>query len=87
MDPATHRAFDAHWKEWAIEQRRAGETEITVGQLREQMLGAIAGIPNMSARVRGALTWRLLLEMHELGLSLTDKLDLPYANVNPRTTP
>jgi hypothetical protein len=29
----------------------------------------------------------LLLEMHELGLSLTDKLDLPYANVNPRTTP
>jgi hypothetical protein len=87
LDPATHRAFDDQWKSWAIAQRRAGRTECSVGELRQVMFRAILGIPNISQRVQGLLTWRLALELHELGLSLDDVVDLPYANVNATGTP
>ncbi|WP_148699514.1 DUF4157 domain-containing protein [Candidatus Nitrososphaera evergladensis] len=86
LDPATHRAFDDHWKNWAIRQRRAGRVNCTVGEMRQVMFDAIEQIPNMPQRTRNVLRWRMELELNELGLGLGDSIDLPYANISPTST-
>jgi hypothetical protein len=83
LDPATHRAFDNQWKQWAIAQRRAGRTECTIGEMRRVMHAAIDNIPNMPPRVKGALAWQLDLEIQSLGLADSLPIALPYSNVKP----
>ncbi|WP_091617446.1 hypothetical protein [Amycolatopsis saalfeldensis] len=84
LDRATHAAFDQYWKDWAMEQRRNGRTEVTVSQLYAKMLDAIDQIPNMEQRTKNAMAWRLQLELfRDLGLAPTDRVTLPYANVTP----
>ncbi len=84
MDAATHRAFDAHWKSWAMNLRRGGATEINAGELYAEMLQAIEQIPGLSQRARNALAWRLQLELFaELGLSPSSPVTLPYPNIGP----
>ena len=84
MDRATHAAFDAHWKSWAQDQRRAGRDRCTVGELRTVMHAAIGQIPGMNAQQRGALTWLLDIELQKtLGLLESQTVDLPYKNIGP----
>jgi hypothetical protein len=83
LDPATHRAFDNQWKQWAIAQRRAGRTDCSIRQMRAVMHAAIDNIPNLPPKVRGALAWQLDLEINALGLADNDRVPLPYPNVNP----
>lgn len=82
LDRATHAAFDQHWKDWAMGQRRAGRTTVSVSELYAVMLDAIDQIPNMEQRVKNAMAWRLQLELfRDLGLAPTDSVTLPYPNI------
>jgi hypothetical protein len=87
MDAATHRAFDAHWKNWAIARRRAGETQCTVRELHDVMRQSIDQIPGLPQRTRDTIAWRLELEFRDLGLSDSTILDLPYPNIRPPNAP
>jgi hypothetical protein len=83
LDRATHAAFDQHWKNWAMDQRRAGRTTpVSASELYAVMLDAIDQIPKMEQRVKNAMAWRLQLELfRDLGLAPTDTVTLPYPNV------
>jgi hypothetical protein len=82
LDRATHAAFDQHWKDWAMNQRRAGRTTISTSELYAVMLDAIDRIPEMAQRTRNAMAWRLQLELfRDLGLAPADEVTLPYPNV------
>jgi len=84
MDAVMHRAFDAHWQQWAIALRRAGRVDVSVAELYAEMLSAIEQIPGMAQEARNALAWRLQLELFsELGLQPTDRVALPYPNIPP----
>jgi hypothetical protein len=84
MEPAMHRAFDAHWQQWAMRLRRTGRTDVSVAELYAEMLAAIEQIPGMAQRTRNALAWRLQLELFsELGLRPADRVTLPYRNIPP----
>ncbi|WKA26451.1 hypothetical protein [Bradyrhizobium roseum] len=83
LNASTHRAFDNHWKQWAMAQRRAGRTDCSISEMRSAMHAAIDNIPNLSPKVRGTMAWRLDLEIHELGLADGDRVPLPYSNVRP----
>jgi hypothetical protein len=84
MEPSMHRAFDAHWQQWAMALRRAGRTDVSVSELYAEMLSAIEQIPGMSQRARNTLAWRLQLELFaDLGLQPTDRVTLPYRNIPP----
>jgi hypothetical protein len=88
MDPATHRAFDNHWKNWAMAQRRLGRTRCTAGELFDIMLESIDQIPGLPQRTKNALAWRMDLEFfRDLGLSRATELDLPFANIRPGVAP
>ncbi|MEM9088863.1 MAG: hypothetical protein AAGC93_08985 [Cyanobacteria bacterium P01_F01_bin.53] len=88
MDPATHRAFDSHWKNWAKAQRRNGRTHCTAGELYDVMIESIDQIPGVPQRTKNALAWRWDIEFfRDLGLSRTTQLKLPYANIRPGATP
>ena len=84
LDRATHTAFDKFWKDWAIGQRKAGRTQVSVSELYAVMLDAIDQIPGIAQRMKNALAWRLQLELfRDLGLRPTDAVGLPYPNVKP----
>lgn len=84
LDPATHRAFDNFWKDWAKSQRRAGRTHCTAGELFNVMGQAIDQIPGLPSRTRDAIAWRLHMELfRDLGLTPDSTLELPYSNINP----
>lgn len=88
LDPATHRAFDNHWKNWAMAQRRLGRTRCTAGELFDVMLEAVDQIPGLPQRTKNALAWRMDLEFfRDLGLRPATELDLPYANIRPAAVP
>ncbi len=80
-----HAAFDQTWKDWAISQRKAGRTQVTVAELETVMQEAIDKTPSLSQRTKNALAWRLQLELYrDLGLKPTDTIELPYSNVKPQ---
>jgi hypothetical protein len=82
LEASLHRALDQHWKDWAMGQRRSGRTTCTVSELRRVMNAAIDQTPNLSPRTKGALSWRLELELfRDLGLKPEDTLELPYPNI------
>jgi polyhydroxyalkanoate synthesis regulator phasin len=84
LDPDTHRAFDSVWKDWAKNQRRAGKTHCTAGELFDVMGQAIDRIPGLPPRTRDAIAWRLHSEIFkDLGLTRDSKLELPYSNIKP----
>ena len=84
LERATHAAFDQHWKDWAMAQRRAGRTAVSTSELYAVMLDAIDQIPKLSQLTKNAMAWRLQLELfRDLGLSPTDTVTLPYPNVSP----
>jgi uncharacterized protein DUF4157 len=85
LDRDVHAALDGHWKAWAIRQRQAGRTEVSTAELYNVMLEAIDRTPGLTARVKGALSFRLQQELFkDLGLGSADKLPLPYPNVAPK---
>jgi hypothetical protein len=87
LDPATHRAFDAYWKTWAQNQRRAGQTHCRAHELYGVMLEAIDQIPGLQQRTKNAMAWQLHLEMFgDLGLRWNQDIPLPYANVPPASS-
>ena len=77
-----HRAFDAHWQQWAA-LRRADRIDVPVAELyAEALLSAIERIPSMKQRARDTLAQRLQIELFsELGLRPTDRVTLPYRNI------
>jgi Domain of unknown function (DUF4157) len=84
LPPDTHAAFDAHWKEWAMNMRRQGKTTCTAGELHKVMLDAIDQTPGMSQKTKGALAWRLHTELFkDLGLHPSTTIALPYPNIGP----
>lgn len=83
LDATTHRAFDAHWKAWAMGLRRAGRTSVTGGELLAAMRRAIEQTPGLSQRVRNTLAWRLELELREHGVTPSSPVTLPYPNIHP----
>ncbi|MEV8540151.1 hypothetical protein [Streptomyces sp. NPDC051572] len=79
-----HTAFDQHWKNWAIARRRAGDTQVSTGQLYAAMLAAIDRIPLLDQTTRNTIAWVIHRELfYDLGLSPGDLLTLPYPNVPP----
>ena len=86
LETPTHRAFDAYWKDWAMEQRRLGRTTCTVEELHTVMLDAIEQIPGLAQRTKNALAWRMEQELIALELRPGDALDLPYRNIPARPT-
>lgn len=81
---ATHKAFDDFWAKWAIAQRKAGETQVTVGRFVEILDKAIGQTPNLDAKAKGAMSWIMQNEFYrDLGLQSTDLLDLPFPNIKP----
>ena len=85
LDPATHRAFDSLWKDWAQGLRRAGRTDCSVQELHNVMVRAIEAAPNLSQATKDAMIWKLGHELYsQLGLRPTDRLVLPYPNVTPQ---
>jgi hypothetical protein len=83
----THAAFDAYWKGWAMNQRRAGRTQCTGAELQAVMIDAINQIPEMAQRTKNTLAWRLQMELGELGIGPNTTLDLPYRNIGPSGAP
>jgi hypothetical protein len=82
LERSVHGAFDRYWKDWAMDQRRMGNTTCTVSQLYSVMLDAIDQIPGLAQRAKNALAMRLQLEIfRDLGLQPTDTLELPYKNI------
>lgn len=79
MDPATHRAFDNHWKNWAHAQP-SGRTTFTVAEMRGVMHAAVDQIPNLTPGQRGAVAWQLELELFGLGLNDASIVRIPYSD-------
>jgi hypothetical protein len=85
LDPATHRALDSLWKEWAQGLRSAGRTDCSVQELHNVMVRAIEAAPNLSQATKDAMIWKLGHELYsQLGLRPTDRLMLPYPNFTPK---
>ena len=81
---ATHKAFDDYWKQWAIAQRQAGATHVTVERFVGIVDRAIQQTPNIDAKTKGAMSFVLQKEFYrDLGLKPTDLIPLPYPNVKP----
>jgi hypothetical protein len=77
--------FDQHWKDWAKAQREAGRTEVTVAEMFDVMLDAIAKIPNLEQRMKHAMAWRLELELfRDLKLKPKQLIPLPYPNIKKK---
>jgi hypothetical protein len=84
LDRDVHADFDVYWKDWAMEQRRAGRTQVPVSELHGVMLDAIEQIPGLPQRMRDAMAWRLDLELfRDLGLQPAHEATLLYPNIKP----
>jgi hypothetical protein len=80
---AKHVEFDRPWKEWAQDQRRLGETDVTVGDFYDVMEKAILDSP-LTDQEKGALHTLLIEELYqESNLTPTQNLPLPYAKTKP----
>jgi hypothetical protein len=80
-----NQGFDQYWKDWAIAQREAGRTQVTVAEMYEVMLEAINQIPVLQQRTKNAMAWRLELELfRDLKLKPTDNVPLPYPNIKKK---
>jgi hypothetical protein len=85
LDRNVHAALDGHWKAWAISQRQAGRTSVSVQEMYNVMLDAIDRTPGLSQYVKNTLSWRLQVELfQELELQPAQTVQLPYPNVSPR---
>jgi chemotaxis protein histidine kinase CheA len=86
---ATHVVLDNPWKARAIAQRRDGDTEQTVRDLRASMGVALNALVSLDGsedalRERNTLQWIVELELHRrLELRDDDRVNLPYPNVRP----
>lgn len=85
LPSGVHSALDAHWKDWAQQQRRkGGDPKTTVGEMHRVMGEAIDQAPGLSKETRNALHERLFQELYrDLGLQPTTEIPLPYANIVP----
>lgn len=79
-----HAALDSYWKNWAIAQRQAGQTQTTAGEIYRVMQEAIQQTSGIAQRTKSTLIWRLQLELfRDLELTPTTAVRLPYPNIKP----
>jgi hypothetical protein len=88
LPAAAHTAFDAPWKRDLIAARRAGETTMSVEDLRAvlhhsiDVRAASANDAERAARERDTLKWIVDMELrHTMRLDSDDVVNLPYENI------
>ena len=80
LPPDVHQSFDKLWKTFAIETRQGGLDRVPVSEMLRVMRQAV-GTSALAGAQQGSLMMIIESEISELGLALTDVIELPYPNV------